>query len=421
VNRRFVGVLIVLASLLAGTLLYQREQPPVSGAQQGGTVDQAQTAQGGSFDFGRAKLESEQNTIGIVSQNDASIVFISASTAPTTAQPDPNDPFGFFFGPQGQQQPPQQGSGSGFVIDNTGLILTNNHVVTLDSNNVGQLKVQFHNDPKTYPAKVVGRSPAFDVALIKVDAPGREFQPMKLGNSDEVKVGQKAIAMGNPFGLQFTVTEGIISATGRQFEGSDNLATNVLQTDAAVNPGNSGGPLLNSNGEVVGINTAIISPGTQFSGTGQFAGIAFAVPINLVKGLLNDLKAGKVIDEAALVASRPRLGVTIAGMERYPEQVKDQYDLPEAGVMVTDVEAGAPAAQAGLKAPSKFANISGQRVPVEGDVITAINGQPLQTEDDLRRRIFASKPGDTVKLTVERAGKSRDVDVELRVVPAGNR
>ena len=413
--------MLVLAALFMGALVYQRGNPPAGQAQENGGALPAAGQSSGDFDFGQARLQNEQNTMGVVQRNDASVVFITAR-ATVTPQVDPNDPFGFFFGQgRGGGQQVQQGSGSGFVIDASGLILTNNHVVTLDSDRVGELKVQFHNDPKTYPARLIGRAPVFDVALIKVDAPGKTFQPMKLGNSDAVRVGQKAIAMGNPFGLQFTVTEGIISATGRSFEGSDNLATNVLQTDAAVNPGNSGGPLLNSAGEVVGINTAIISPNAQFGGTGQFAGIAFAVPINLVKSLLPDLQAGKVIDEASLVASRPRLGVTIAGIERYPESIRSQYKLPESGVMITGVEAGGPAAEAGLKEPSRFVNVQGERVPVEGDVVTAVNGAPVQAEDDLRRQIFNSRPGQTVKLTVVRGGQEREVDVELRVVPTPKR
>jgi S1-C subfamily serine protease len=433
---------MVFAALMGAAFLFQRLEPPVSQAQNSGTTQVAPSqpdvtqpspapssnttaAQpstqpstlGGSFDFGRAKLENERNTIEIAKLYDASIGFISAEIQPQASQCDPNDIF-CQFTEQRQQGQGGGGTGSGFVIDENGLMLTNNHVVTLESDRVAdKLSVRFHNDPRNYTAKVVGRSPAYDVALIQVEAPGKVFKPVTLGDSDMVRVGQKAVAMGNPFGLEFSVTEGIISATGRDFRGTDNLAQNVIQTDAAVNPGNSGGPLLNSSGEVIGINTAIASPATSFSGQGQFAGIAFAVPINLVKRLLPDLKEGKVLDRTSVLANRPRLGVKLAPLEFYPNAVKSRYNLPSSGVMVESVERGSPAEQAGLKGATRFADVAGQSLPVDGDVIVAVNGKPVEAVDDLRNVVANLNPGDEVTLSVKRAGKELDLKSRVQIIP----
>jgi serine protease Do len=365
---------------------------------------------GNNFNTNRAKLENERNTIDVRKRSDASIAFISAKSSGSA------DPFGQSGGNS------TSGSGSGFVIDTGGLILTNNHVVTLESDVVASsLLVKFHNDPKTYNAKVVGRAPIFDVALIQVEAAGKQFNPLTLGDSDAIEVGQKAIAMGNPFGQQFSITEGIVSATGRTFEGN-NLAANVIQTDAAVNPGNSGGPLIDSSGQVIGINTAILSPGTGFSGQAQFAGIAFAVPINLVKSLLPDLKAGKIIDSATLANTRPRLGITSSSMSigDYPAEYRRRYNLPENGVMITNVEANSPAARAGLRAASeaKALQTSFGLVPTDGDVVTAINGQPIDNSNALGTVVFNAKPGEEMTVTFWRDGKEQQLKIKPEVLPA---
>jgi S1-C subfamily serine protease len=221
--------------------------------------------------------------------------------------------------------------------------------------------------------------------------------------------------MGNPFGLEFSVSEGIVSATGRSFEGSGNLANNVIQTDAAVNPGNSGGPLLNSSGEVIGINTAILSPGTSMGGTGQFAGIAFAVPINLINRLLPDLKAGKVIDQNTITTSRPRLGVQTFNydMSQFPSDFRKQFNLPSNGIMLSGVEAGSPAAKAGLRASSREVD----NIPVNGDVITKINGRDVTNAEDLRRVVFNAEVGDEVLLTIVRGGKELEIKVKPEIIP----
>jgi serine protease Do len=423
-KNRFLALAMVFVALVGAGLIYQSFSPPVGTAQLGSSSPTPTTssspaapAVGAGFDYGRAKLENERNTIEVVQNFDKSIGYIQVQAQrTTTGQCDPNNFLEYMACRQQQQGGAQQsgGSGSGFVIDESGLMLTNNHVVTLESDKVGELTVKFHNDPKTYSAKVVGRSPVYDVALIQIEAGNKKFTPIPFGNSDTLKVGQKAIAMGNPFGLEFSVTEGIVSATGRSFEGSGNLANNVIQTDAAVNPGNSGGPLLNSSGEVIGINTAILSPGTSFSGTGQFAGIAFAVPINLVSSLLPDLKAGKTIDRDALTTSRPRLGVATHGFEmsQLPSDFRQQYKLPSSGIMLSKVEAGSPAAKAGLRASSREVD----NVPINGDVITRINGAAVSSAEDLQRVVFNTKVGDEVTLSIVRGGRELEVKVKPAII-----
>jgi serine protease Do len=427
-NNRIAAVVLVFLALGGAAMVYQSFDPPVSKAQpsvsansqtpssQPSSSSGASTSAVPGFNYGRAKLENERNTIEIVDRLDQSIGSIKAkATQQSDMACDPSfSQIYCEFIRQQQGSQVAQGSGSGFVIDESGLMLTNNHVVTLDSDTVAQnLSVKFHNDPKTYSAKVIGRSPIYDVALIKIDAPGKKFSAMNLGDSDSIKVGQKAIAMGNPFGLDFSVSEGIISATGRDFSGSSNLASNVIQTDAAVNPGNSGGPLVNSSGEVVGINTAIISPGTAGSGQGQFAGIAFALPINLVKSILSELKSGKLLDSSNVTSSRPRLGIGAFPVASYPNEVLDQYKLPANGMMITQIEPGSPAEKAGLRAANKKADFNGEQIPVGGDVITAVNGTPVQSVDDLRRVVFGVIDGEAVTLSVRRDGK----DIEVKAVP----
>jgi serine protease Do len=425
-KNRFLALTMVFTALVAAGVLYQSFSPPVTNAQLNSGSNTPTTAStppvlsrsSTGFDYGRAKLENERNTIEVVQSFDQSIGYIQVRAKQVaTGQCDPSDFTQYMMCMQQQRGGSSGGgSGSGFMIDESGLMLTNNHVVTLDSDTVGELQVQFHNDPKKYSAKVVGRSPVYDVALIQIEAPGKKFTPIPFGNSDTLKVGQKAIAMGNPFGLEFSVSEGIVSATGRSFEGSANLANNVIQTDAAVNPGNSGGPLLNSSGEVIGINTAILSPGTSMGGTGQFAGIAFAVPINLVSSLLPDLKAGKTLDANAIQTSRPRLGVQTFSydMSQFPPDFRKQFNLPSNGIMLSGVEAGSPAAKAGLRAATPPRDVN--QLPSNGDVIIKINGRDVSDASDLRRVVFNSKVGDEVSLTIVRGGKELEVKVKPEII-----
>jgi len=357
-------------------------------------------------------LECERNTVEIVERYGDGVVYVSVVTRPQSVQLPP----GFEFFAPFLQAPPQQGTGSGFVIDKEGYILTNYHVVE----GASRITVKFHNDPKEYRARLVGAALPLDVALLKVDAPKDRLVPLVLGDSDRIRVGQKAIAMGNPFGLEFTVTQGIVSAI-RENPGAigdeSGLVPQVIQTDAAINPGNSGGPLLNSRGEVMGINTAIFTPTGQF-GAAQFAGVGFALPINLVKQYLPALKAGKTLTAEEIAKSRPRLGVTLIPLSAYSERLRAQYGLPEDGLAVQEVEKGSPAERAGLKPPSRFAYIqlpSGEtlQVGVDGDVLLEADGVPLTSIVQLRQVLYAKKPGEAVALKVWRQGRT----LTLRVVP----
>lgn len=294
----------------------------------------------------------------------------------------PESPFRDFFGEEffrrffGDRPMKTQALGSGFIISEDGYIVTNNHVVEKAT----EIKVKL-DDGKEFDAKVIGRDPKTDVALIKVN-PTKDFpKPAKLGDSDKVRVGDWVMAVGNPFGLGHTVTLGIISAKGRVIGAGP--YDDFLQTDAAINPGNSGGPLFNMDGEVVGINTAIIAQGQ---------GIGFAIPINLVKTLLPQLKEGKVI--------RGWLGVMIQDVT--PDLAKSFNLSSEEGVLISDVMPDTPAEKAGLK---------------RGDVVTKFNDTPVKDARSLSRLVAQTKPNTKVVLTVIRGGKPREIEVKLGEMP----
>jgi S1-C subfamily serine protease len=247
---------------------------------------------------------------------------------------------------------------------------------------------------------------------------------MRLADSDQVRVGQKAIAVGNPFGLEFSVTEGIVSAIRRNpldgVRGVGAFVPTVIQTDAAINPGNSGGPLLNSRGEVIGINTFIYSTTGMFGGQAQSAGIGFAIPINLARQYLNDLRAGRDITAEEIVRARPRLGVTLSllSMAEYPVSIRREHRLPDTGLMIHQVERGSPAERAGLRAATRTVQLqtrAGQVIElgVNGDILLKADGNPITNINDLRAVLLSKRPGEAVSLRVWRDGQIR----EVRVVP----
>jgi serine protease Do len=399
-GRSFIGFLAL--ALMAGAVLWWG----ISNSQAPSAQAPRATADGGL-------LEYERNTVEIVENYGDGVVYVAVVTRPQNVQLPP----GFEFFAPFLQVPPQEGTGSGFVIDKEGYILTNYHVVE----GASRITVKFHNDPKEYQARLVGAAPPLDVALLKVEAPKEKLVPLVLGDSDKIRVGQKAIAMGNPFGLEFTVTQGIVSAI-RENPGAigddSGLVPQVIQTDAAINPGNSGGPLLNSRGEVIGINTAIFTPTGQF-GAAQFAGVGFALPINLVKQYLPELRSGKTLTAEEIIRrNRPRLGVSLIPLSLYPERLRQQHGLPATGLMVQEVERNSPAARAGLRAPSRFAYIqlpTGEtlQVGVDGDVLLKADGVPLTSIAQLRQVLYGKKPGEAVVLEVFRQGRT----LTLRVVP----
>jgi len=300
------------------------------------------------------------------------------------------DLFERFFGQPGPGTPPRaqprerlvQAAGTGFIIDKAGFILTNNHVV--EGATRIQVSLYGEDEDQLYDAKVIGRDPLTDSALIELtEKPDHQLPEVKFGDSGQIFPGDWVMAIGNPFGLGHTVTVGIISAIERAFPVSEGRSAQVLQTDAAINPGNSGGPLLNMRGEVIGINTAIISEGQA-----RNIGIGFAMPINVVRELLPQLRAGKV--------TRGRIGVGIGSV---PADAVDEFGLKErAGAVVLNVAPGGAAARAGIE---------------PGDVIIAYNGKPIRNRDELVAMVTATKPGTSVPVRIVRDRQERTVNVTV--------
>ena len=295
----------------------------------------------------------------------------------------------------------QAGAGSGFVIDTEGYIVTNNHV----AEGAAGLIVRF-SDGTTARAELVGNDPDSDLALLKVTRPADQLVAVPLGNSDGLKPGMKVIAIGNPFGLEGTMTTGIVSAVGRTMPGAGTYTNpDIIQTDAAINPGNSGGPLLNSKGEVIGVNTAIRTNNEVGTGQPSNSGVGFVVPVNTVKLVVAAIKAeGRV--------RYPYLGL---GGGVSVVSVADELKLPvKEGVLVQRVLEGGPAARAGLRGGTEEKMVGGQPMLTGGDIITAFNGQPVKDYEDLISTLIkTSKVGDTVTLSVWRDGEQIELQVTL--------
>lgn len=281
-----------------------------------------------------------------------------------------------------------QGSGSGFVWNKAGHIVTNFHVVYgADAINVVLA------DGADHPAKVVGADPDHDLAVLQIQAPAETLVPLPIGSSRDLRVGQKVLAIGNPFGLDHTLTTGVVSALGRTIKSlTDRTIEGVIQTDAAINPGNSGGPLLDSFGRLIGINTQIYSP------SGAYAGIGFAVPVDTINRIVPELiRYGKPI--------RPGLGIAMI-----PDAIARRWGLD--GVVVGRVMPGSAAERAGLRGAKEQ---RGGRVEL-GDVITAADGEPVRSADDLLRILDRHKVGDRVTFEVLRDGRRRSVTATLQAV-----
>jgi S1-C subfamily serine protease len=333
-------------------------------------VEITEAASNGAFDA------EEQNNMSVYRKNIDSVVNIT-SRAVT---------FDFFYG-----LVPQEGQGSGFIIDKEGHVLTNYHVIA----DARQVEVTLHNRKK-YRATVVGTDRSHDLAVIQIKGPG--LTPMVLGDSRNLQVGQKVYAIGNPFGLAGTMTNGIISSIRPVQEPDGMQIDDAIQTDAAINPGNSGGPLLNWHGEVIGINTLIAS------NVGQSAGIGFAIPVNTAKAVLNDLMTlGRV--------RRPALGVRTIPIT--PE-LADQMGLAAgSGLLIVQVVPGGAADRAGLRGGSERAYIGNIPITLGGDLIVAIDGQQVQDQQDLSQVMNSHRAGDTVRITIYRGKKKIDVSVTL--------
>jgi S1-C subfamily serine protease len=318
----------------------------------------------------------EQNNISVYRRNIPSVVNVTSRAMS----------FDFFYG-----MVPQEGQGSGFVIDKDGHILTNYHVVA----DARQVEVTLHNRKK-YKATVVGTDPAHDLAVIQIKAP--DLVPSVLGDSRNLQVGQKVYAIGNPFGLAGTMTRGIVSSIRPVREPNGATIDEAIQTDAAINPGNSGGPLMNWHGEVIGINTMILSS------VGQNSGVGFAIPINTAKAVLNDLMTlGRV--------RRPALGVRTIPISA---ELADEMGLPvEYGLLIVQVIPGGSADQAGLRGGSERAYLGNIPIMLGGDLIVAIDGEKVEDEQDLAQMMNNHRAGDTVKVTIYRNKKKLDVNVPL--------
>jgi S1-C subfamily serine protease len=293
-------------------------------------------------------------------------------------------------------------TGSGFVIDGEGHVLTNNHVIE----GASKVTVKLGESNKTYTATVVGADPGSDLALLKVDAPASELHPLTLGHSSEVEVGDPVVAIGNPFGLDRTVTSGIVSALQRQIQSPNGFSIdNVIQTDAAINPGNSGGPLINAEGEVIGINSQIETGG---SGNGN-VGIGFAIPIDTARAEIQELESKGEVEHAFLGISGGTITPTLAKALNLPV---------DEGVIVQSVVKGGPADKAGVEGGNTSATIGGAEVSLGGDIITEIDGKKISGMDELIEIVGGAKPGEELELTILRGGQEKTANVTLGHQPA---
>ncbi len=297
----------------------------------------------------------------------------------------------------------QQALGSGFVMDKAGHVVTNYHVVE----GADKIEVSFSNQD-TLAAELVGVDPSTDLAVLKVDAGARALTPLPIGDSERVEVGDPVVAIGNPFGLERTVTAGIVSALQRRVTAPNGFAIDhVIQTDAPINSGNSGGPLLNARGEVIGVNSQIETGG---GGSGN-VGIGFAVPSNTVKSVVAQILASGRVDHAYL-------GV---GVREITPELAQQFRLPvDTGVLVEDVKSGTGAAAAGLRGGREDVVVAGESYRMGGDVIVAVDGKRITTGDALREAIAAAKPGDKLRLTIYRGQNQRTVTVKLGRQPSSS-
>src|ERR1700720_410143 len=289
---------------------------------------------------------------------------------------------------------PVEGAGSGFVIDPRGYILTNFHVVQ------GAQAISVTLGDRThYDAKFIGADERNDIALVKIDPKDRKLPALTMGDSDSLQVGQRVLAIGNPFGFQSTLTTGVVSALGRTVQtGQTTVIDGAIQTDAAINQGNSGGPLLNSHGEVIGINSAIYTP------SGTTAGIGFAIPISTARLIAQDL-----ITEGRV--RRATMGVEARVIS---PPVAEELKLPvQEGLLIERVSAGGPADRAGLRGGNRTAILGMRRILLGGDVLTSIDGRPITEQMDLNLALNRKRPGDTVKVEFYRGGQKMTAQVTL--------
>jgi S1-C subfamily serine protease len=373
---------LLLAIVLAAAFFYLTTHRPGSfkpaGLGGGGKLELTEASQGNQ------QLDpEEQVNVSVYKKAIPSVVNITSRV----------NTFNFFYGVM-----PQEGQGTGFIIDNAGHILTNYHVI---QNRQAKLDVTLYNRKK-YPAQLIGYDVRHDLAVIKIDAPN--LTPAVLGDSRTLQVGQKVFAIGNPFGLNGTMTRGIVSAIRPIQSPNGARIDDAIQTDAAINPGNSGGPLLNSHADVIAINSMILTGGAE-----QSAGVGFAIPINTAKAILNDLVTRGHV-------SRPMLGLRSA-LPIGPELAEDMGLSADYGVLIVDVVPGGPAQKAGLRGGSEPAYLGNTPIKLGGDLIVAIGGQQIQDLRDISDVMNNHKAGDTVTVTAYRGKKKMDFRVTLGEAP----
>jgi S1-C subfamily serine protease len=329
----------------------------------------------------RADVLTEEESINVRIYRQASPAVANILTKATE--------YDFFMDPV-----PVEGAGSGFLIDVRGYILTNYHVVA------GAQSIEvILGDRSHFPAKFIGADQRNDVALIKIDPKGKQLTVLSLGDSSMLQVGQKVLAIGDPFGFQSTLTTGVVSALGRTVQTSQTtLIDEAIQTDASINRGNSGGPLINTHGEVIGINSAIYTP------SGTTAGIGFAIPINSAKLIANDLMTEGRVRRAYLGVQTVPVGGWLA----------EALDLPvQDGLLVEQTTKDSPAAAAGIHGGDRVAQAGMRRIVIGGDVIVALDGQKVTNQFDLNLLLNRKRPGDTANLTVYRGAKKMEIPVKL--------
>ena len=372
-----VALILVLAAFWVGARYGPKEVDKVEARR----IAAVQPGLSGKLVAGKSEPLTEEESINVRIYRQASPAVANILTKATE--------YDFFMDPV-----PVEGAGSGFVIDPRGFILTNYHVVA------GAQTIEvILGDQSHYAAKFIGADQRNDVALVKIEPKGKQLTALPLGDSSTLQVGQKVLAIGDPFGFQSTLTTGVVSALGRTVQTSQTtFIDEAIQTDASINRGNSGGPLINTHGEVIGINSAIYTP------SGTTAGIGFAIPINTAKLIANDLISEGRVRRAYLGVQTVPVGGWLA----------EALDLPvQDGLLVEQTTKGSPAAAAGIRGGDRVAEAGMRRIVIGGDVIVALDGQKVANQFDMNVLLNRKRPGDTVTLTVYRGAKKVDVPVKL--------